>query len=124
MDPEDDAANVNRGPQWRMPAKVQQDELVEVCTWIWTTQNSVKGYLVTAPNGNTIFLPAAGYKLAEWTKEDSRSNFPHGFYWSSTLYSREPINAFLIIFGEARVRPKHDYRYEGKTVRAVRASKN
>lgn len=59
LDPEDDAAYVNWGSLWRMPTK-QQTELRTQCTWTWTTRNEVKGHLVTDPNGNTLFLPAAG----------------------------------------------------------------
>lgn len=37
-------------------------ELLEEATWQWTTQNEVNGHLVTGPNGNSIFIPAGGYK--------------------------------------------------------------
>jgi hypothetical protein len=65
LGPEDDAAYVNWGSSWRMPTKAQQDELRGNCTWTWTTRNGVNGQLVTGPNGNTIFLPAAGYRCDE-----------------------------------------------------------
>ena len=37
-------------------------ELMEECTWTWTTQNEVNGFTVTGQNGNSIFIPASGYK--------------------------------------------------------------
>ena len=60
LDPEDDAATFNWGSAWRMPTKEELQELVNNCTWIWTTQNGVDGYKVTGINENSIFLPAAG----------------------------------------------------------------
>ena len=61
LDPEDDAASVNWGGAWCMPTRAEQDELRNKCSWTWTSQNGVNGYKVKGPNGNTIFLPAAGY---------------------------------------------------------------
>lgn len=62
LDPEDDAAYVNLGGSWRMPTDVEWRELRENCTWTWTTLNGVDGMLVTATNGNSLFIPAAGYR--------------------------------------------------------------
>lgn len=78
-----DAARANWGGKWRMPTKVEMRELIDNCTWEWTTQNGVKGYKVTGPNGNYIFLPAAG------TRNGSSLNYAGslGIYWSSTPYS-------------------------------------
>lgn len=75
LDPQDDVAHVKWGGSWRMPTKAELDELCYNCTWTWTTQNEVNGYKVTGPNGNSIFLPAAGSDAVE------------GFYWSSSLTS-------------------------------------
>lgn len=57
LDPEDDAAHVNWGGAWRMPTKDELQELVDNCTY---TQEANGGYTVTGPNGNTMFVPAAG----------------------------------------------------------------
>ena len=48
------------GSAWRMPTHEEQLELINNCTITWTTQNGVKGYKVTGPNGNSIFLPTTG----------------------------------------------------------------
>ena len=56
----DDAASVNWGGNWRMPTQDEMQELLDNCTQVWTTQNGVNGRLFTGPNGNSIFLPAAG----------------------------------------------------------------
>ncbi len=55
-----DAAKVNLGSDWRMPTMEEMTELVNQCTWVWAQINSVNGYKVTGPNGNSIFIPASG----------------------------------------------------------------
>ena len=117
LDPEDDAAYVNWGPQWRMPTEEQQDELLNNCNWQWLQLNGVEGYFVTGPNGNTMFLPAAGYRVYE-----SLSCVGIGNYWSRTLYSREPYWAchLCLPFESGEVYNGHFYRPYGFTVRAVR----
>ncbi|MBO4487234.1 MAG: BspA family leucine-rich repeat surface protein [Bacteroidaceae bacterium] len=59
LDPEDDAATVNMGDDWCTPSPDQMVELKQ-CTRQWTEQNGVGGILFTGPNGNKMFLPAAG----------------------------------------------------------------
>lgn len=60
--PQYDAATANWGEGWRMPTKEELEELVDKCDWQWTTQGGHNGYKVTGPNGNSIFLPAAGWR--------------------------------------------------------------
>ena len=78
----DDAARVVLGDGWRTPTSAEWTELLTKCSWKWTTSNGVKGMAVTGPNGNSIFLPAAGYK-GERGLTNAGS---YGDYWSSTLY--------------------------------------
>ena len=81
LDPEDDVAHVKWGGGWRMPTKAEQDELRNNCTWTWTTLNGVNGYTVTGPNGNSIFLPAAGSRMGTYHQEIGG----YGRYSSSSL---------------------------------------
>lgn len=53
-----DAATANWGAAWRIPTNEEIKELVDKCTW----EFEGNGYKVTGPNGNSIFLPAAGYR--------------------------------------------------------------
>ena len=114
----DDAARVNWGGKWRMPTLAEQKELSNTsnCTWTWTTQNGVTGYKVTSKkNGNSIFLPAAGYRYY--------SNLYYagyyGYYWSSSLYTSGSNNAYYLYFDLSSV-DRNDYsRYNGRSVRAV-----
>lgn len=80
LEPEDDAAHVNWGGNWRMPTKAEQDELRNNCTWTWTQKNGINGYEVEGPNKNTIFLPASGSYSASLNYVGS-----NGMYWSSSL---------------------------------------
>ena len=56
-----DAARAIWGAPWQLPTKVQVEELLEKGEWEWTEMNGCRGYKVTGPNGNSIFLPAAGW---------------------------------------------------------------
>lgn len=63
LDLEDDVAHVKLGGNWRMPTIDEWRELEDYCTWTWTNSyngSGVKGRIITGPNGNSIFLPAAG----------------------------------------------------------------
>ena len=114
----DDAANVNWGGNWRMPTKAEQDELRNTsnCTWTWTIQNGVNGYKVTSKrNGNSIFLPAAGYRYV-----DNLSNAgSDGYYMSSSLSNAGSDYAYYVYFYSDDVDWNDSYRYVGLSVRAV-----
>ena len=114
LDPEDDAAHVNWGGSWRMPTDEEWTELRTNCTWTWTTQNGVKGRLVTGPNGKSIFLPAAGRKDTNLNDAGSL-----GFYWSSSLNTDYPYYAWRVDFYSGSVSRNYFYRFNGISVRAV-----
>jgi hypothetical protein len=116
LDAADDAATANWGSQWRMPTRVEHSELRDWCTWTWTTLGGVKGYKVTGPNGNSIFLPAAGCRGSS-SLYDVGS---YGFYWSSTLLEDLPYGAWGLDFGSSNYHLNYyGFRYFGHTVRAV-----
>ncbi len=113
----DDVAHVKWGGTWRMPTIEEQKELLNNCTWTWTTQNGVKGYKVTSKtNGNSIFLPAAGYRYG--TEVYGRGS--DGYYWSSSLYSDDCSHACrLYFFYSGYYDWGYNYRYNGRSVRPV-----
>lgn len=82
LDLEDDVAHMKWGGTWRIPTKAQIDELLENCTWEWTTLNEVNGYKVTSKKpgytNKSIFLPVTG-KYEDGKVFNYRS---HGYYWS------------------------------------------
>ena len=117
LEEEDDAAFMNWGGSWRMPTKKELDELREQCSWTIMVQNGVEGYEVTSrKNGNSIFLPAAGYC-------EGSSRFTGGFgeYWSSSLYTFQDAAwslYFELRFGGVE-EESYDSRYLGLPVRPV-----
>lgn len=117
LDPDDDAAYVNWGPQWRMPTLEQLQELIDKCTWTWTTKNGVNGRLVTGPNGNTMFLPAASYRV-----NDSYAG-SGGFYWSRMLDQSNSYRVHKLGFDNYYKSRGYGYRDNGLSVRAVRVEK-
>ena len=71
----------------RMPTIYELAELRTQCTWMWTEQNGVNGYKVTGPNGNSIFLPAAGCRFGSSLSGVKEFDVgKSGFYWSSSYY--------------------------------------
>ena len=120
LDAKDDAATANWGGDWRMPTKAQFDELIDNTTSEMTTQNGVYGRQFTSKtNGNSIFLPGAGYR-----RNDERGGVDAGWYWSSTLSEeRWTERAWFLFFqsGDMSMHEKTDtYRYNGYSVRPVR----
>ena len=115
LDPEDDVAHVTLGGNWRMPTDEEWTELRTKCTWTWTTQNGVNGRLVTASNGNSIFLSAAGYRL----DTNLGSVGSGGYYWSSSLSTDSPYRAWYVGFGSGSADGFNNYRHYGQSVRPV-----
>ena len=115
LDPEDDVAHVKWGGAWRMPTLDEQKELLNKCTWTWITQNGVNGCKVTGPNGNSIFLPAAGYR--DGTEASYRGGL--GNYWSSSLNSYDSSSAYNFHFNIRYHYWIDSYRYYGRSVRPV-----
>lgn len=94
-----DVALVKWGGSWRMPTRDEIKELVNKCTRKWTTLNGVNGLLVTGPNGNSIFLPAAGYRHG--TDLDYRGS--SGYYWSAALNESDSDSAGGLQFSSSNI---------------------
>lgn len=109
--PRYDAATANWGKGWRMPTRQELQELVDRCVWEWTSQGAHYGYKVTGPNGNSIFLPAAGYHSNPYGK--------CGLYWSSTPTESLTKGASRLSFDSGSYNVKWNFRYVGNSVRPV-----
>ena len=114
----DDAATANWGSGWCMPTEVQWRELYQNTTNTWTTLNGVNGRLFTAFNGNTLFLPAAGYR---WDV-DLYVAGSRGYYWLSTLFTNNSYRAWRFYFDSDDYYVSDDIRDGGRSVRPVRSS--
>ena len=117
--PEDDAATANLGSGWRMPTKAEWQELYNNTTVTWTTLNGVYGRLFTAPNGNTLFLPAAGCRVGSGLNGAGS----WGDYWSSSLITDNPGNEWSFDFDSGNYGMYYFSRYYGLSVRGVRSSR-
>lgn len=119
--PEDDAASINWGAEWRMATKQEWQELIDNTTCIWTTQNGVIGRLFSASNGNSLFLPATGF--CDYVNLYQAGNA--GYYFSNTLSTEWPFEAWYFLFwssyyGMSADSPDVNIRPSGCSVRAVR----
>ena len=117
----DDVACQQWGSGWRMPTYDELNELRTECTWTRTSQNSVNGYKVSSKvNGNSIFLPAAGYR-------DYSSLYyagGEGYFWSSSLSTSNPSYSdpnygWFLGFNSGNVYVSSYYRDTGRSVRPV-----
>ena len=112
LDAADDAATVNWGAPCRMPDSSDFQELYDKCDWSWQGN----GYIVTGPNGNTIFFPASGDR----NDDDLNHHGSNGFYWSRSLNSGNADYARNLYFRSGYVDPAYGvYRYYGFSVRPV-----
>lgn len=113
-----DVARAKWGGTWRLPTKAECEELIdeENCTWEWTTQSGVNGCKVTSKvNGNSIFLPAAGYRNGTSINDtESRGN-----YWSSTPRESNTNDAYYLGFYSKGYLASLNSRYCGFCVRPV-----
>lgn len=108
LQPMDDAATANYGG--RIPTEEEWNELLDRTTSCWVTINGVNGRRFTGPNGNSIFLPAGGYRWDEGN---------HGGYWSSSLFTFRPKFAFHFYFDSEYYFMDYITRDYGQLVRAV-----
>ena len=116
LDPADDVACFTWGVSWYSPSKEQCEELITKCSSVWEISNGIAGRMFTGNNGNSIFLPAAGYKSedeywvgigAYWTSEVDEYTFVHYFCIEPEKVS---INPYFLM----------GIRYQGYSVRPVR----
>ena len=117
--PEDDAATANWGNDWRMPTKAEWQELYNHTICTRTTQNGVNGRLFTASNGNSLFVPAAGFRNGSSLSLAGS----YGSYRSSSLFTSTPYNEWFFFFNSTDYYMYMGNRSYGFTVRPVCSSR-
>lgn len=109
-----DVAHVKWGGNWRMPTRRECQELIDKCIWTWITYKGVNGQKVTGPNGNSIFLPAAGACIGQVNGINLI-----GYYWSATFGDDTNKFAFCLRFDGYDLLGHYNFRSDGRSVRAV-----
>lgn len=99
----------------KMPTLAEISELIEKTTQEWTTVDGVEGMRFTASNGNSIFLPGAGYRDGENIVADGA-----GYYWSGEVSSIQNDYANTVTFNSSNVKTGFSKRHLGLSVRPVR----
>lgn len=110
-----DAATVHWGSTWRIPTKEEMEELIINCSRTWiTSYNGVNGYRMTGPNGNSIFLPAAGRQY-----EDRYIGETNGYYWSATSWDGKFRGDHINFYPDNEFPIYSSYRNYGQPIRPV-----
>lgn len=118
--PEYDPAQANWGGNWRLPSRHDMYNLKYNCKWTWETNNGTNGYRVTGPNGNSIFLPAAGYKNKS-THYDIETN---GFYWAYDFEYCDSIEPLYMSLREDFISSWPRNAHYGHSIRPVTDGKS
>ncbi len=119
LQPCDDPTTANWGNGWYTPKKEQWDELMAHTNREWTTKNGVEGWLfISRRNGKRLFLPAAGYRDGSSLGRAGSL----GYYWSSSLDTDDPSNAWDLGFFSGYCGMGSGNRYYGQSVRPVRSA--
>lgn len=115
-----DAATAKWGDGWRMPTEDECIELIDKCQWEWTTYNGIQGMRVTGPNGNSIFLPASGWRKSDYIRDFGTG----GDYWSASPFIEDerdnPFYATDFLFNAREHDISASNRRGGRTIRPVR----
>ncbi len=115
-----DVAHVKWGEEWCMPTEKEFQELIDKCTWQWTSINGVAGHKVTGLNGNSIFLPASGYYYGEEVQYCGED----GYFWSCIAHEKDEGDSYLLGFAiDGYLKMSSFHRYEGFTIRPVTKEK-
>lgn len=110
-----DVACAKWGSSWRMPTLLEIKELKDQCKWKWITNSGHEGYRVTGPNGNSIFLPAAGCCYGSRIYDQGA----YGYYWAGTLGKGGITVAGFLCFDYDSADWRYNDRVYGRSVRPV-----
>ncbi len=109
-----DAAHVIWGNGWKMPTEAQCKELINECTWEFTTLNGANVMKITSKkNSNFIYIPA---------KPSSSLPF-YGYIWTSNPSTTQNYSAKMLQF--VSTGGKHcasTFKHFGNAIRPVKSN--
>ena len=117
LEPADDAAYVNWGPEWRMPKLMHFYELIHNCTIEWVKVNGTAGYVFKSQtNDNALFFPLTG-----WNPRGARAE-SIGTYYSRDNDDERPDLAICLALNYVNSMVYLAYlpRYMGTNIRAIK----
>ena len=117
-----DVANKVYGSWVTMPTIDEFEELFTECKkeWVEDTENHVAGYKFTGPNGNSIFLPAAGSR----TQGNVSGEGLNGYYLSGSINATDNRFAMAYSFDKNAARRTTTPVYQALAIRPVSVAKN
>ena len=117
-----DVANKVYGSWVTMPTIDEFEELFTECKkeWVEDTENHVAGYKFTGPNGNSIFLPAAGTR----TQGNVSGEGLNGYYLSGSINATDNRFAMAYSFDQNAARRTSTPVYQALAIRPVSVAKN
>lgn len=115
-----DVANKVYGSWVTMPTIDEFEELFTECKKEWVEEDGVAGYKFTGPNGNSIFLPAAGSR----TQGTVSGEGLNGYYLSGSINVADNKFAMAYSFDQNSNRRTTTPVYQALAIRPVSVAKN
>lgn len=115
-----DVANKVYGSWVTMPTIDEFEELFTECKKEWVEEDGVAGYKFTGPNGNSIFLPAAGSR----TQGTVSGEGLNGYYLSGSINATDNKFAMAYSFDQNSNRRTTTPVYQALAIRPVSVAKN
>ena len=115
-----DVANKVYGSWVTMPTIDEFEELFTECKKEWVEEDGVAGYKFTGPNGNSIFLPAAGTR----TQGTVSGEGLNGYYLSGSINVTDNKFAMAYSFDQNANRRTTTPVYQALAIRPVSVAKN
>ena len=125
LDLEDDVAHAQLDDHWRLPTPEEWQELMDNCSWEWTTINGVAGQRGTSlKNGATIFLPAASLREYDYFDAFSTGSYQSSYTDQDWRSSNQNFSSFFIgqdafYFDESGMSIGYEHRWKGLPIRPV-----
>src|SRR5574344_303404 len=99
----------------RLPSFTEAKELVTKCTFTDETVNNVTGVRVTGPNGNSIFIPKAGYRVNNTVNAQAEA----AYLWTRTINANDNTRGATINLKNGDDTYGNALTYQGLSARAV-----